>query len=67
MRYKVVEGSQSRHCCFDATVIDTSDPVIMHGQHYNNQYREVCECFDIEDAELICEALNCLDGKKESQ
>jgi len=57
-RYKIVEDSQSAHCCFTATVVDTTKPIMYGGEHYNNQYESVCECFDIKDAEMICEALN---------
>lgn len=63
MRYQVYEGSKSAHCCFDATVIDTDKPTIVHGKHYVNSkgeldYETVCECFDMADAKLICDALN---------
>lgn len=57
-RYKVVGGSQSAHCCFTATVVDTYNPVIIDGEHYENQFAQVCECFDLEDAEKIADALN---------
>lgn len=53
-RYVVVEGSQSSHCCFDATVVDTSKPF----KHDAARFEQVCECFEIEDAEKIAEALN---------
>ena len=33
MRYQVVEDSQSGHCCFDATVVDTSKLEIINGEH----------------------------------
>lgn len=51
-RYKVVNESQSNHCCFQATVVDTTK--------YSSpgQFKEVCECFEEEDAKRICEALN---------
>lgn len=47
-RYIVVDGSESAHCCFEATVVDTSRLT-----HVN-----ICECFDFEEAVLIAEALN---------
>lgn len=47
MRYRVIEGSQSSHCCFEWTVIDT----------YVG-FEAVCECFDEADAKMIAEALN---------
>lgn len=46
-RYKVVEGSESAHCCFEATVVDTQ---------FCNEL--VCECFDMESAQKIADALN---------
>ena len=61
-RYKVVEGSSSNHCCFEFTVIDTQLLVstgfgvgvdgITHGP------KVMCECFEQEQAETICRALN---------
>lgn len=46
MRYVVVEGSESGHCCFEATVMDlqTDDGI--------------AECFSKEDAEFVAKALN---------
>lgn len=61
-RYKVVEGSQSAHCCFGATVVDTTRPVMIGGNQYNNEFEEVCECFDRADADRIAAALNATDG-----
>lgn len=58
VRYKVVEGSQSAHCCFDFTVVDLKKPTLIYGEHWNNEFDAVCECFDKEDADRICEALN---------
>lgn len=52
-RCVVVDGSQSRHCCFDATVVDTSKPT-----GYMGQFDAVCECFTVEDARVVCDALN---------
>jgi len=63
MRYKVVEGSQSCHCCFDATVVDTTRPVMIGGSQYDGQFEAVCESFDTADAQLICDALNRADEK----
>jgi hypothetical protein len=57
-RYIVVEGSQSCHCCFDFTVVDTTRPVIIGGEQYENQFESVCECFEQVDAIEICKALN---------
>jgi hypothetical protein len=64
-RYKVVEESQSSHCCFSHTVVDTTRPDMVADKHYNNQYEAVCECFAEEDAILVCSALNAYwDGAK---
>ena len=54
-RYKVIEGSESAHCCFEATVIDTHQPRMIADFQY---FKTVCECFDVESAELVCKALN---------
>lgn len=53
-RYKILDGSDSGHCCFEYTVIDTSKP-----QSWDkDRYELVCETFTKEDAELICNCLN---------
>ena len=67
MRYQIFNGSKSAHCCFDATVVDTTKPEIIGGQHYKGSdgqlhYETVCECFSLEDAQLICDALNAADA-----
>lgn len=69
MRYQIFNGSQSAHCCFVATVVDTTEPEIIGGQHYKGSdgqlhYETVCECFSMEDAQLICDALNAADASK---
>lgn len=60
VRYKVVEGSQSCHCCFDYTVVDTHNPVMIGGRQYRDQFEQVCECFYEVDANMICDALNAM-------
>lgn len=67
MRYMIYDGSQSGHCCFNFTIIDTSKPVMIGGEQYINnsgrlQYKEVCECLDEESAKHICQALNFMDS-----
>lgn len=62
-RYKVLDGSESGHCCFEATVVDTTKPLLIAGNRYEGSDGEpkceaICECFEKEDAEQICEALN---------
>ncbi len=67
-RYAIYRGSQSRHCCFEATVVDTSRPQIIGGKHYRDEpdgqfhYEAVCEGFDEEQAEMVCRALNAMEG-----
>jgi len=72
MRYQVIRGSESGHCCFEATVVDTSKPEMvadtskpemMGNKHYQDSsgryhYEEVCECMEEEDAVVVCYALN---------
>lgn len=65
-RYTFCYGSNSNHCCFEATVVDTTNPKINpEGEVITCdgkiQYETTCECFDIKDAELICKALNAFD------
>ena len=48
-RYKVLEGSESGHCCFEATVVDTMKPLFICGEP---KCEQVCECFALADAEL---------------
>jgi hypothetical protein len=57
-RYAVVHGSQSSHCCFSWTIVDMTQPVMIHGKHWQDQYEPLCECFNEQDADLICVALN---------
>lgn len=49
-RYEVQPGSDSGHCCFEYTVVDTRFEGIT-----------VCECFEEGDALLVCKALNLLE------
>lgn len=51
-RYKVVDGSDSGHCCFESTVLDT-----------HNDNRNISESFDGADADKICLALNIMELK----
>lgn len=53
-RYQAIEGSQSGHCCFEGTVVDTREPSKMGP----DLFRITCECFDFADAEMIAAALN---------
>ena len=63
MRYAIREGSQSCHCCFEYTVVDTNKPLILGDEQYigedgHPEFESVCEYFDEQDAKLICDALN---------
>lgn len=57
-RYKLVDKSQSAHCCFEATIVDTTKPYMIFGEQYLDRYEEVCESFSKDHAQLICDALN---------
>lgn len=57
-RYAVVEGSNSAHCCFDASVLDLHAPVYHSEGYWLGTYHAVCECLDTEDAERIASVLN---------
>lgn len=64
-RYKIIEESQSWHCCFNYTIVDLQKPDVIRGvpqvDHKGEpRFLAVCECFTREDAELICQALNAL-------
>lgn len=54
MRYQVVKGSQSAHCCFEWTVVDTEQPLSFPP----GEFAQVCECFEEDGARLIANALN---------
>lgn len=59
-RYKVIEGSETGHCCFEYTVIDTTKE---RGVLDDEDDDLVCECFEKEHADKICNALNELESK----
>lgn len=65
-RYRAVEGSESGHCCFTATVIDLAEPEMHSEGYWLGWYDRVCECFSIEDAKYIAEALNEKEVKDDS-
>ena len=62
MRYIIFNGSISHHCCFEFSVLDTKRPVIIDGEHKEDEngkhYEAVCECFYRGDATRICALLN---------
>jgi hypothetical protein len=65
-RFRVVEESLSEHgCCFEATVIDSTRPLLnIHGDTLyrapipNHGYDRVCECATKHDAHIVARALN---------
>jgi len=57
-RFQMVKGSQSCHCCFEFTIVDMTRPVIINGEHYENQFEPVCECFEEDAARQVVDALN---------
>jgi hypothetical protein len=57
-RYQVVAGSESAHCCFEATVIDTDNPEWKSSFDGVQHYKSICECMSIDDANKIADALN---------
>lgn len=68
-RYIYIPASTSAHCCFECTVVDTTIPVVFSDGHYLRRdgyydFEPVCECFDEENAILICDALNKIEGIK---
>jgi hypothetical protein len=58
-RYIVVENSQSAHCCFEATVVDSHTPRASYPN--DDKYEQICECFSVAEAQKIADALNAVD------
>lgn len=69
-RYEIREGSQTAHCCFEATIVDTAQPVRLSidGELYapngEQQYANICELLDRDYAQMICDALNFYESHK---
>lgn len=62
-RYVVLDESVSCEWNFTHTVIDTSKPIMLKGQHKEDSagrkaYESICECACQSDAELVCKSLN---------
>ena len=66
-RYRVVNRSTSGHCCFGFSVVDMQTPEMIaagtpaahqYVSRHGPQYESVCECWDAEAAQMICDALN---------
>lgn len=64
-RYKIVKGSESAHCCFDYTIVD-SDTISMTYRDGSVDYKTMCECFDLEEAQVILDALNRVNDNAEN-
>lgn len=67
MKYAIYNGSITAHCCFRATVVDTSKPITYDGKHFRDRdgqlkYESVCECIDEKFAVIIRDALNSQEG-----
>ena len=59
MRYVVIPGSDSGHCCFEATVEDRETVVwVSPSDPSKIEYKTVAECFFEDDANLVAKALN---------
>ena len=56
-RYIIIEESFTGHCCFGYSIIDTKAGKVHYGD-YSNWKKSMCETFDKEEAEIICESLN---------
>ena len=54
-KYYVINKSQSGHCCFEYSVMESSADV---DSSFNNAY---CECFDRKSADAIVRALNSME------
>ena len=52
-RFHAVEGSDTGHCCFEASVVER----VKTGRYISDE-RTVAECFDVASAEMIADALN---------
>ena len=52
-RFLAIDGSLSAHCCFAATVVDTTKKEGIDGI-----FETVCECFSMEQAKKVQDALN---------
>lgn len=57
MRYQVIKQSATGHCCFEASVIDSTI-------NRKGAIGVVCECFDNDSAYHICQALNEVEMRK---
>ena len=54
-RYVIIEGSESNHCCFEYTIVDTKGGKLGSTDIWS---RVMCEAFEKQEAVEICTALN---------
>lgn len=60
-RYLLVRDSASGHCCFEATLLDTSQPSDAdwdEGKPVDYYYRAVAEFFDVDEGVSVTKLLN---------
>jgi len=65
-RYKIVEGSDSGHCCFECSILDTYRKEAYTKADGSPYYVCVAECFYKEDAVNIVNTLNSLENNGKS-
>lgn len=61
-RYVVEEGSNSGHCCFKFSVMDSTRKVITLENGGKQSPEAVCECYEAAEANMIADALNRASG-----
>lgn len=57
-RFIIVDYSESMHCCFSNTILDTLNIIEDYPESETSSPKIMCETFDKESAVLICNALN---------
>lgn len=63
-RYFVILGSVTGHCCFEASVLDRTQPLEIPQRPENERFFVVAECHNPEDAYKICAAMNRAEEEK---
>jgi len=59
MRYHIISDSDPGNDGSPGyTVVDTAKPLEKHTGRTEQPFKTMCECYDREDAEIICVALN---------
>ena len=58
-RFIIIDKSDSGHCCFECSIVDTSFGKENYSTKENVYWKKsICETLYKEDAVLICDALN---------